>query len=75
MTGYSRWDRDAYIERVGGPGEAERRRKALMARRRLTAPNCGNETLLDAIRRNHAELPTAALHAEGQGSNLSGLSG
>jgi hypothetical protein len=32
MTSYTRWDRDAYIERVGGPEEAERRRKALMAR-------------------------------------------
>jgi ribosome-binding protein aMBF1 (putative translation factor) len=29
---WSKWDRDAYIERVGGPEEAERRRKALMAR-------------------------------------------
>jgi hypothetical protein len=27
-----RWDRDAYIKSVGGPAEAERRRKALMAR-------------------------------------------
>jgi DNA-binding XRE family transcriptional regulator len=32
VTGYTKWDRDAYIERVGGPDEAERRRKALMAR-------------------------------------------
>ena len=32
MTSYSPWDRDAYIERVGGPEEAERRRKVLMAR-------------------------------------------
>jgi predicted transcriptional regulator len=32
MTSYSKWDRDAYIERVGGIEEAERRRKALMAR-------------------------------------------
>ncbi|MGH3181026.1 MAG: helix-turn-helix domain-containing protein [Streptosporangiaceae bacterium] len=32
MTSYTKWDRDAYIERVGGPEEAERRRKALMAR-------------------------------------------
>lgn len=32
MTSYTKWDRDAYIERVGGPQEAERRRKALMAR-------------------------------------------
>ena len=32
MTSYSKWDRDAYIERVGGPEEAERRRKALMTR-------------------------------------------
>ena len=31
MTSYTKWDRDAYIERVGGPEEAERRRKALMA--------------------------------------------
>ena len=32
MASYTKWDRDAYIERVGGPEEAERRRKALMAR-------------------------------------------
>ena len=32
MTSYTKWDRDAYIERVGGPEEAERRRKVLMAR-------------------------------------------
>ena len=32
MTSYTKWDRDAYIERVGGLKEAERRRKALMAR-------------------------------------------
>lgn len=32
MTSYTKWDRDAYIERVGGLDEAERRRKALMAR-------------------------------------------
>ena len=32
MTSYTKWDRAAYIERAGGPGEAERRRKALMAR-------------------------------------------
>jgi ribosome-binding protein aMBF1 (putative translation factor) len=32
VSGYVKWDRDAYIERVGGPEEAERRRKALMAR-------------------------------------------
>jgi DNA-binding XRE family transcriptional regulator len=32
MTTYSRWNRDAYVERVGGKDEAERRRKALMAR-------------------------------------------
>jgi hypothetical protein len=32
VTSYTKWDRDAYIERVGGPEEAERRRKALMAR-------------------------------------------
>lgn len=31
MSGYRRWDREAYIERVGGPAEAERRRKALLA--------------------------------------------
>jgi DNA-binding XRE family transcriptional regulator len=31
VTSYTKWDRDAYIERVGGPEEAERRRKALMA--------------------------------------------
>jgi DNA-binding XRE family transcriptional regulator len=32
MSSYQKWDRDAYIERVGGEQEAERRRKALMAR-------------------------------------------
>ena len=32
MTSYSKWDRDAYIERVGGAEEVERRRKVLMAR-------------------------------------------
>ncbi len=32
MSSYSKWDRDACIKRVGGQGEAERRRKALMAR-------------------------------------------
>jgi DNA-binding XRE family transcriptional regulator len=32
VTSYTRWDRDAYVERAGGPEEAERRRKALMAR-------------------------------------------
>jgi hypothetical protein len=32
MSGYSGWDREAYISRAGGAEEAERRRKALMAR-------------------------------------------
>ncbi len=32
MSGYTKWDRAAYVERVGGEAEAERRRKALMAR-------------------------------------------
>ena len=32
MSGYVKWDRAAYVERVGGTEEAERRRKALMAR-------------------------------------------
>jgi DNA-binding XRE family transcriptional regulator len=32
MPSFSRWDREAYIERVGGPEEAERRHRALMAR-------------------------------------------
>ena len=32
MNSYTTWERDAYIERVGGPEEAERRHKALMAR-------------------------------------------
>ena len=32
MNSYSKWDRDTYIERVGGPEEAEQRRKALLAR-------------------------------------------
>jgi hypothetical protein len=31
MSGCSRWDREAYLNRVGGVEEAERRRKALMA--------------------------------------------
>lgn len=31
MSGYVKWDRAAYIERVGGPEEAEQRR-AVMAR-------------------------------------------
>ncbi len=32
MSGYKKWDRAAYVERVGGEQEAERRRKVLMAR-------------------------------------------
>jgi len=32
MSGYVKWDRAAYVERAGGAEEAERRRKALMAR-------------------------------------------
>jgi transcriptional regulator with XRE-family HTH domain len=32
MTSYTKWDRAAYIDRVGGEEEAERRRKVLMAR-------------------------------------------
>jgi DNA-binding XRE family transcriptional regulator len=32
MTGYTKWDRAAYIERVGGPEEAERRRRELLGR-------------------------------------------
>jgi ribosome-binding protein aMBF1 (putative translation factor) len=32
VSSYTKWDRDAYIERVGGVEEAERRRKELMAR-------------------------------------------
>jgi hypothetical protein len=32
MSSYTKWDRAAYIERTGGPQEAEQRRKALMAR-------------------------------------------
>ena len=32
MSSYTKWDRAAYIDRVGGEKEAERRRKALMAR-------------------------------------------
>ena len=31
MSSYAEWDRAAYIERVGGELEAERRRGALMA--------------------------------------------
>lgn len=40
MSSYTRWDRAAYVKRVGGEEEAERRRKTLMARqsgRRLAA--------------------------------------
>ena len=32
MTSYTMWDRDAYIESVGGLEEAERRRTVLMSR-------------------------------------------
>ncbi len=32
MSSYTKWDRAAYVERAGGEEEAERRRKALMAR-------------------------------------------
>jgi len=32
VTGFGKWDRDAYVQRVGGPEEAERRRKTVMAR-------------------------------------------
>ena len=32
MSGYTKWGRAAYVERVGGQEEAERRRKELMAR-------------------------------------------
>jgi hypothetical protein len=32
MSSYTKWDRAAYIDRVGGEEEAERRRKVLMAR-------------------------------------------
>ncbi len=32
MRSYSKWDREACIDRAGGVEEAERRRKALMAR-------------------------------------------
>lgn len=32
MSSYTKWDRAAYIERVGGEEEAEGRRKVLMAR-------------------------------------------
>jgi DNA-binding XRE family transcriptional regulator len=31
-SSYSKWDQDAYVKRVGGAEEAERRRKAVMAR-------------------------------------------
>jgi hypothetical protein len=37
MSSFAKWDRDAYIERVGGIEEAERRRKVLMARQSLGA--------------------------------------
>jgi hypothetical protein len=42
MTSYSTWDRDAYIDRVGGLEEAERRREALMAR--VGRPPTGRDT-------------------------------
>ncbi|MFV2196452.1 helix-turn-helix domain-containing protein [Nocardiopsis sp. LOL_012] len=32
MSGYSAWDRDGYVDRVGGPQEAEKRRRELLAR-------------------------------------------
>src|SRR5580704_6348370 len=32
MSSYTKWDRDGYIERVGGPEEAQRRPTTLMAR-------------------------------------------
>ena len=32
MTSHARWDGDGCIERAGGLGKAEERRKALMAR-------------------------------------------
>lgn len=32
MSSYTKWDRAGYVERAGGVEEAERRRKALMAR-------------------------------------------
>ena len=32
MSSYQKWDRAAYLERVGGPEAAEQRRKVLMAR-------------------------------------------
>jgi DNA-binding XRE family transcriptional regulator len=32
MSSYTKWDRAAYVERAGGEKEAERHRKALMAR-------------------------------------------
>ena len=31
MSGYVKWDRTAYVDRVGGTEEAERRRKAVIA--------------------------------------------
>ena len=31
MSGYVKWDRVAYVDRVGGSEEAERRRKAVVA--------------------------------------------
>jgi hypothetical protein len=32
MPSFSKWDREAYVERVGGPEEAERRHRFLMVR-------------------------------------------
>lgn len=34
MSGYTKWDRAVYVDRVGREEEAERRREALMARQR-----------------------------------------
>jgi DNA-binding XRE family transcriptional regulator len=32
VSSFTKWDRDGYVERVGGDEQAEERRKALMAR-------------------------------------------
>jgi hypothetical protein len=61
MTGYTKWDRDAYIKRVGGIEEAERRRKALMARQcghrppRSKAASCQPSRLSPATSRHSAD--------------------
>ena len=58
-TSYTKWDRDAYIERVGGPEEAERRRKVLMARQ------SGQRLAGDRKQRGHTQAPATSGHSAG----------